>query len=229
MGEQYVPERECCQPGTHDDGNSVVTAFAFGNTSRVGNLTQPKPKRVSDAGREMGKRIFFARGEMMLKDDRYESLRWFSEQVGTSSSTISRYENGEREPDSIDNAILEKIAGLLEVTPGWIRYGTEPKRPGGKPPVVFDLSYYLSHHLKDHRLVNEVLQNPARWPLDVVHRADEMRNAEGHAGLTPKQRLETAETTMRVTEESDDRPVEQAILKEHDALRPRRGRKAPKK
>lgn len=203
----------------------LVRMLATDNNSRMGNLATPKQKKTTPEGLAMGKRILRMREERGRVDENFKNLTWFAEQAGTSSGTISRYEGGERHPATVDDEIMARVAGLLGVRSRWLRYGEEPQELTAEPEIVFDLTHYLWHHIRNKELVAEVVKDPTRWPPHVLYQANVMGSAEGHEGLSPLQRLKHAENALKNSKFDDPDKVDRILLREYAALRPARVKK----
>jgi len=194
----------------------------------MGNLATHKPKITTPEGLAMGKRILLTREERALAgDERFRNLTWFAKECGTDPSTISRYEGGERQPRKADDVILGKAAALLGVRVDWLRYGHGPKGIDGEPETVSDLQHFLSQHVASREIVAEVMKNPRRWPLHVIHQADAMRSKELD-GLTPAQRLHHAENVLRQAPSKDPDGVDRLLQKEYGPKDPKPKKRKPK-
>lgn len=80
------------------------------------------PKRAFTVGR----RIAQARREMSLHEGRDVQQVDMADAIGVSGAAVSRWESDQKRPR---DEHLERLADFLGVTPAWLRYGVEPKRP----------------------------------------------------------------------------------------------------
>lgn len=80
------------------------------------------PKRVYT----LGKRIQQARREKSLLEGRNVDQTEVADACGVSGAAVSRWESDQKLPRDEN---MYRLADFLGVTPGWLRYGQEPKRP----------------------------------------------------------------------------------------------------
>lgn len=74
----------------------------------------------------LGKRIQQARREKGLLEGRDVRQEEVAEACGVSGAAVSRWESDQKLPRDEN---VWRLADYLGVTPGWLRYGQEPKRP----------------------------------------------------------------------------------------------------
>ena len=74
----------------------------------------------------LGKRLANERRRKAYEEERDIDKTDVAEAVGTTHSSISRYENDVSKPD---DAMLQKLADFYGVTRSWIRFGEGERRP----------------------------------------------------------------------------------------------------
>jgi transcriptional regulator with XRE-family HTH domain len=92
-----------------------------------------------------------------LRELRGLTMREVADYIGKSSSRVSDYEANPA--IRIKKPVLEKLATLYRVTPGYIQYGEE-----GPPPTVVDVSSYVSEEVASY----EIKSNARRISLDEI-------------------------------------------------------------
>ena len=71
-----------------------------------------------------GDRLAQERREKAARERRDVMQRDVATAVGTTPATVSRWEQGLAKPG---DHMMEKLAAYFGVTPGWLRYGQEPR------------------------------------------------------------------------------------------------------
>jgi DNA-binding XRE family transcriptional regulator len=103
--------------------STVVDEIPMPPQSRpVDRLSVWAPKRA----RTLGKRISQARREKALYEGRDIDQIEIADAVGVTGAAVSRWESDQKSPR---DEHLIRLADYLGVTPAWLRYGVEPKRP----------------------------------------------------------------------------------------------------
>lgn len=76
----------------------------------------------------IGQRIAQARRELGVEEHRDITQSDLAERLGVSQATVNRWEGDVEGKQPRDENVIA-LAKVLGVTPGWLRYGQEPKHP----------------------------------------------------------------------------------------------------
>lgn len=101
--------------------SSVKRSFQFGN-----DLTKSET---------LGNRLAKARLELGAKRGRFVSQADLAAMVDLTGASVGNYEAGRTEPSY---AILERLAKVLGVAPGWLAFGNSTGKHTGLPTDVDD-------------------------------------------------------------------------------------------
>ena len=118
-----------------------------------------------------------------LREEREIRKAEFARQIGLDSSTINRYESGEREPD---NEKLTRIADYFNVSIDYLLGRTDDKEPFRKKFISSNIML-LKGNLSFQELADDITENLNSIKLENTFSADYLENFANDVRIPPYQ------------------------------------------